>query len=559
MDSLYFVDPARCQLTGDFNTPLKYFPDSRGDGLLWRRDDYFRVVSLPSTDQSLHGLGLCALSRCIELAKIMLGIYQYDNEMLLNRAPRGLLLLKGITEQQWEDAMTSRKAKLDGDEKQYYGAIHVLAALDPGVELEAQMVALSSLPAEFNQEVFTNLLMYGYALCFGYDPREFWPVSAGALGTATETEAQHRKAGAKGGLDYTLGYAENLNSEFPDTILFDFEERDLDGELANAAVEQAQADVVTSIYEAGLREGVPLISHEEGRIMLAERGVMDSGWTENEEETVADDEGEERALSNERIQKAIWKYPNEPIVQYRFSIENGKETGRYKTLLKPQARKRNFLITHSLVQRQSEIDDYQQQLDSLARQANDGEIEQEDFQDRLEALTVAILTLSVLRGLGSDNETTDLLTNAALLILEDDSLEAMEAGLEVLTNPMILEEALSEEANAQLQEEILLSLSSSLTTDIYTGQYENNAEGLLSRLAMWGITAFGLRAFGTLIGNPTANFRWSLGATRDHCDDCFGFDGQIKTGAEWLATGLWPQSRNLICNGFHCDCRVTEV
>lgn len=339
MDSLYFVDPSRCQLTGDFETPLDYYPSkSKTNKIPFRWSDYFRVVSLPSTDESLHGLGLCAISRCIELVKIMVGIYQYDNEMLLNSAPRGLLLLKGITNEQWKDAMKIRDAERTGKQQKYYGAIDVLASIDPGVELDAQLIALSQLPAEFDQKTFTDLLMYGYALCFGYDPREFWPVSAGALGTATETEAQHRKAGAKGGLDYALGYAEKLNGEAPSTILFEFEERDLDGELANAMVEQAQADVVMTLYE----KGTGVISNEEARIMLAERGVIDSEWTENEEETVADDEGEQRALQNERVQRAMWKYPDEPIVQYRYSVEKGREVGRYKTIR--HCGKRQFAI-----------------------------------------------------------------------------------------------------------------------------------------------------------------------------------------------------------------------
>jgi hypothetical protein len=560
LDSLYFVDPTRCQLTGDFETPLKYFPESsRGNGIPFERDDYFRVVSLPSTDESKYGLGLCAVSRCIELAKIMLGIYQYDNEMLLNRAPRGLLLLKGITEQQWIDAMAARDAKLDGDEKRYYGAINVIASTDSEIAIDAQLTALSQLPAEFNQEVFTNLLMWGYALCFGYDPREFWPVSSGALGTATETEAQHRKAGAKGGLDFTLGYAEKLNQEMPDTVLFEFEERDLDGELANATVEQAQADVVTSMYESGLREGMPLINHEQAQILLAERGLIDSDWTLNQEDTVATDEGEERALDNERVQKAIWKFPDEPIVQYRFTVEKGKEVGRYRTLREPQSRKRGFVVAQP-IRRQTEIDDYQQQLNALAQQAVAGEVTQAEFESSLGALTTAILTLSLLNGLDdTDNEAAQLLTDAALLILEDDSPEAQEAGLETLTDPIILEEALPLEASIELQDEIALALASTLATDIFVGQYENDPDGLATRLNMWGITAAGLFAAGQLIGHPEMLFTWHLGATANHCSDCLGFDGQTMTGAEWQATGLRPQSRDLECNGFFCDCSLTAA
>jgi hypothetical protein len=575
MLNLYFTDPSRCTLTGDFDFPLKYNP-TQGSEQLWNREDYFRVVSMPDTDESKYGLGFCALSRCIELAKIMIGIYQYDNEMLLNRAPRGLLLLKGITQDQWEEAMAARDTKLDGDEKRYYGAVNVIAQNDPGVELEAQLTALSNLPAEFNQQVFTDLLMFGYALVFGYDPREFWPVTGGQLGTATETETQHRKAGGKGGLDFTLGFAEKIQEEWPDTIQFEFDERDLDGELADAEVEQAQADIAISLYD----KGTGLISRDEGRIKLAEKGVIDPEWTENEEETVATDvenvetksestpspdenDTQNEALQNERVQRAIWQYPNEPIVQYRFKVKNGKGKHEYRTLLNPSRVSRRFYSFGRMVKRQATIDaelaSYQEQLNSLGQQANDGEIPQDEFEARLEALTIAILTLSLIRGTEGTSDAERALEDAALLILEDDSLEAMTAGLAVLTDETLLNDALSQEALSALIEDIDGSLQSTLAADIYAEAYVDNAQGLLSRLQMWGLTATGLYSLGQLLGHPDQLYQWRLGATLEHCNDCSRLNGQVHTGSEWAASGYRPQGRNLECTGRRCECGVFPV
>jgi hypothetical protein len=556
---LDFMDPSRCYLTGNPELPLRYSSSGRGNIVPFGPDDYFRVVSMPDTDESLFGLGYCAVSRCIELAKIMIGIYQYDNEMLLNRAPRGLLLLKGITEKQWIDAMTARNAKLDGDEKKYYGAVHVLASLDPGVELQAQLVALSQLPAEFDQQTFTDLLMYGYALAFGYDPREFWPVSSGSLGTATETEAQHRKAGGKGGLDFCLGFSEKLNEELPDTVNFEFEERDLDGELANAAVEQAQADVIMTLYD----KGVGIISQEQALIMAADRQLIDPDWTENIEDTTASDTDDDvgRALANERVQRAIWKYPNEPIVQYRFRVKNGRGYGEYRTLLAGgRTRRQSFLITRTVKRQiEAELEDYQRQLDELARRANEGEIDRGEFDDRLEALTVAILTLSILRGTEGENEAERLLIDAALMILENDGEAARLVGLETLTDPDLLNEALSPEGVATLQAEIDGSVASSLGADIYAGQYHDNAQGLQNRLLMWGTAALGLYHLGRLTGQPDRHYRWNLGGTINHCEDCARLAGQVHTGAEWAASGFRPQSRDLACNGYNCLCYLSET
>lgn len=566
VDSLYFTDPARCRLTGDQDAPLKYRPSSGGKEQSWLYNDYFRVVSLPNTNEEGYGLGLCALSRAIELAKIMVGIYRYDNEMLLNKAPRGVMLLKGMSQEQWAQALTAREARLEGNEYQAYGAVEVIASNDPGNELEAQLVSLSSLPAEFDQRTFTDLLMYGYSVIFGYDPREFWPVSAGALGTATETETQHRKAGGKGGLDFVLGFAEELQRDdmLPNTVLFEFEERDLDGELANAEAEQAKADVVTSIYESGLREGAPLLTPEQARVMLAERQLIDPEWTEEQEETVATDTEDDttRALANERVQRAIWAFPDEPIVKYHFSVGNGREKHQYQTLLNPvqMSRMRKFYSYGRMVKRQAtispELTDYQDQINDLAQQANDGEIEQDEFEDQLEALTIAILTLALVRGAEFAGDASTALEDAALLILEGG--EGTDAALDILTDADLLS-MYPDDALSVLDGSINGSLQSTLGQDIYGGQYADNAQGLLSRLGMWGITAAGIYTYGRLVGHPEQYFTWQLGGTINHCEDCARLHNQVHTGDEWRQSGWWPRSPILACTGRRCECRIVDA
>jgi hypothetical protein len=181
-----------------------------------------------------------------------------------------------------------------------------------------------------------DLTMYGYALCFGYDPREFWPVSGGSLGTGRETEVQHRKATGKGGMEFALSLAEGLGRELPPTLAFEFEQRDDEGELQNAAVQSAKLGVVAAAYQAGLMQGAPLLSREEARILLAEAGLIPPEWTQSEEDVTASDtedaeqEGEEtpteeavptdetaqRALDSEPVRRAMAEFPREAIEQH---------------------------------------------------------------------------------------------------------------------------------------------------------------------------------------------------------------------------------------------------
>lgn len=64
----------------------------------------------------------------------------------------------------------------------------------------------------------------------------------------------------------------------------------------------------------------------------------------------------------------------------------------------------------------------------------------------------------------------------------------------------------------------------------------------------------GLRASN---GNPL--MQWNLGATEQHCPDCYSFDGVTKPFNEWYDSGFLPQSKNLACGGWNCDCSLNRV
>lgn len=334
--AIYHLDPTQCYLTGDRQRPLKY----NGNEEAWNQDDFFRLVSLKNIMEEYRGLGFSATSRVLDMSKIMLAVYNHELEMLGSRAPKGLMLLQNISQGQWEEAMKVRDARLDSDMRKYYNAVAVIA--QEGVDsIDAKLVALSQLPQGFDLEVFTNLLMYAYALCIGYDPIEFWPVQAGQLGRGRETDIQHRKGTGKGGLNFMLAYQEQLQNQLPETIHFEFEQRDQEGVLLDAKVSQAWADVVMTLRGKqksttpgpGKPEGdgttsldgsTSVISVEEARVLLVNAGVLPASWTQTDEDIKATDAKEvdrlkkEELLENGSIRRAIHQFPSEPIVRYSW-------------------------------------------------------------------------------------------------------------------------------------------------------------------------------------------------------------------------------------------------
>ena len=257
----------------------------------------------------------------------MIAIYEHDQEMLGARSPKGLLLLKGISQEQWNNAMAARNAELSAREQEWFGSVGVLAS--EGIDdIDAKLMALSQLPAGFNIETTTNLLMYCYALAFGYDPIEFWPVSAGALGRGRETEIQHEKATGKGGADFMLSFQDRLQMVMPETIVFEFEQRDAQGMVLEAAVIKAWADVANALYMGG----TGVLTREQAASLLVENGIIPAEWTETEEDAIATDKRPSpggspearmhhlrtRALEDERVRRAAALYPREPIVRTQW-------------------------------------------------------------------------------------------------------------------------------------------------------------------------------------------------------------------------------------------------
>jgi len=323
--TLWAVDPTRCALTGNIATPLAYYPakgKKRKD--LWTDEEFFNINSMPSTDETLYGLGFCGLSRAYELAKIMIGIYKLDQGKLLAKSPEGFLLLQGITQEQWDTAMEDREGKLTAKELAYFGSTFVFASMN---EIKAQLIALASLPEAFDRQVFTDILMYAYSLVFGYAADEFWPVRFGALGRGTESLMQERKAVAKGVMDFISLWQEQWQRRIPPTLYFSFDERDIEGEMQDTELKKAKIDAITAMY-LGSTYTEGLITRDEARSLLAEEGLIPAGWTELEETvTGTDEEGETRMAKYRQldaVQRAAYTYPDEPIVRYHWP--DGKMT-----------------------------------------------------------------------------------------------------------------------------------------------------------------------------------------------------------------------------------------
>lgn len=321
---LYTVDPTKCRLTGKAATPLEYIPGAmRGETGLWSTSDYFRVTSFPKPNEEVNGLGFCAASRSIEFAKLLVSIFEHYRERLGSKAPKGILTINGggLTEAQWLKSLEQSTAELKTLEREYYSGVQTLVA-PQGLTIDIALTPLSNLPDQFDLKTTVDMLIYGIALAHGYDPREFWPVGSGTLGTGRETETQHRKATTKGGLDYALGFQEEFQKELPPTLEFEFEQRDVEGDIAEIALNKSKMDIIDEMYKSVNGNGEILITHEQAMQLLVEAKLVPEDWTVPEEDVEFSDTDDVEALAEkERVQMAMAKYPDDDIVQYSLSTD----------------------------------------------------------------------------------------------------------------------------------------------------------------------------------------------------------------------------------------------
>jgi hypothetical protein len=86
---------------------------------------------------------------------------------------------------------------------------------------------------------------------------------------------------------------------------------------------------------------------------------------------------------------------------------------------------------------------------------------------------------------------------------------------------------------------------------------QEQGRNLGQRLVMWTNAARQLFNRGLIVGRREIEMTWRLGQTEEHCSDCLRFNGRKASKSDWLklaGVGLYPQSRQLECKGYNCDC-----
>ena len=79
-------------------------------------------------------------------------------------------------------------------------------------------------------------------------------------------------------------------------------------------------------------------------------------------------------------------------------------------------------------------------------------------------------------------------------------------------------------------------------------------ESVMSRADLWVQRWTETMNLSQTMAGADQPMEWVMGPTQNHCSSCLKLNGKVKRGSTWLENGIMPQSRDLECGGWKCQC-----
>lgn len=190
------LDSWRCTRSGDPDFPIIY-QDTDGKRYKLHHTRVLFASQMPSPSATMNGVGLCAVSRCLNIAQNLLDILVYKQEKLGSRPHRNIMVTKGgLDPDTVRSAFIMAESQMNAQQLRRYSKTVVIGHEDLK-DAEIQQIDLASLPDGFDERESIVLGMAAIALAFGMDARELFPaMTVGA--TRAEALIQHMKQRGKG-------------------------------------------------------------------------------------------------------------------------------------------------------------------------------------------------------------------------------------------------------------------------------------------------------------------------------------------------------------------------
>jgi hypothetical protein len=533
------MDALSCHATKVAQFPLLYWNEEDNSRHVLHTTRAYRMTDMVSPKRLAYGTGFCALSRYISEASVDILLGRHDNEMLNDLPPAGLLAISGMEESQWRDAQKAFESDRRADGESIFRGTMVIHGRDPANPIKLDVIPFSSLPQNFDQKAFIDIHVNKLALALGVDPQDIWPLSGQALGTGTQSKVLDSKARGK-----MFGRVLQMITRFinravlPDDLEFAFKFKDTEADLTMATTAKMWVDVVGAASMLSDEEKRRLLADNVeafAEVLLDDAGEMielpddDPKPSDEQQEVTAPDDIPNSTAPTDptaftQIDDTANQQPSAPVPggggNAQFGAGNRKI--RERSDLGTDMGGRLYADTATKdypATKDAFVDDVAAAISDAAS----GEISKAAFAIRMRAALSKFGKAAYLDG------------------LEDGGVEAT-----------ALEGADSDSFAT------ILAAQSAYVTDARAGitDFGGDAE---ARAAMWGNKS--LQLFydaGLMSSDKNGLYLWEMGNT-EHCKDCLRLNGQKHRLKEWHDEGWLPQSSDLECGGYRCQCSLKKT
>jgi 2'-5' RNA ligase len=264
------LDSRQCWRSFDPEFPVWYTHPVTGQ---IRRLHRSRVVFSADNPQSVElarGIGFCAVSRILLMARTFRSMQIFLNEKVSGRFTRAIGAVNGLTAGQFRKALQSNEA--ENDSRGYLVYKDIPFFFNPSGqandEIKIMLQDLASIPDGFVFREDADLYAYMLAFAFGVDAREFWPATQSGA-TKADASVQNMKAQGRGIGNRIETVADMIRRALPETVEFEFDYTDDAQDDQAAKINQTRA----TTYDMMVKNGT--ITAQESRAMSIAVGILD--------------------------------------------------------------------------------------------------------------------------------------------------------------------------------------------------------------------------------------------------------------------------------------------
>lgn len=290
MDARHCIPgPVTLPVKGDKGGRMKAWPLIFKDQDNWKglkRGQFYRIASLPTTDQFRRRMGFCFMSRVLRYAALADATLTFQEERVSNLPPDGIATISGLTRPQVEKAMQEYTLQRKQKNQLTWPGILWLVSNTYGQECKVAFTSFREVWEAFSDREMQEIFCKVVALDAGMDVSEIWQVEFHGA-TKAASWLQHKKSLGKGSAEFIVEFERWVNRNTPADIAFRFDTPDDEQDLMHERIRQLK---IKNVKELWLPDptGERLLNTEQALEMLSTEQVIPNYLTAPSVRTVTD-------------------------------------------------------------------------------------------------------------------------------------------------------------------------------------------------------------------------------------------------------------------------------